>query len=160
MTAGLSFLFQAKDFGVAKTLAGAVMPEQSAPGPDILHYLWLVEVPAVPAPSGYKSFLLTTVYDEDFTSYIQDLVNNNPAPFNAAAAEILGFENVAGKLPQADALQEFIALIAERDLTQTNPVNAFVAFYPWTAAYIHAKLGPHASEQEVSAAGAASPAIG
>ena len=46
MTAGLSFLFQAKDFGIAKTLAGALAPEASAPGPDILHYLWLVEVPA------------------------------------------------------------------------------------------------------------------
>lgn len=141
MTSGLSFLFQAKTNVGPALLEGIGGGGGAAPAPDILHYLWLVALPQIQAPTGYMTFLLTTVYDEDFTAYISDLVNNTPEPFNKAAAGILGFENVAGKLPQPDALQEFIALIAAQDLTQTSPVGAFVPFYPFTAAAIHAAMG-------------------
>lgn len=157
MTSGLSFLFQAKP-GVGpafmQSLGGGGDTGDTAnagPAPDILHYLWLVAVPQIPAPSGYATLLLTTVYDEDFTAYISDLVNNSPDGFNHAAAGILGFENVAGKLPQPDALQEFIALIAERDLTQQSAIGNFVPFYPFTAAAIHAAMGGGPAADEPAA---------
>jgi hypothetical protein len=156
MTAGLSFLFQAK-IPSAETLVGALSappPHQKKPSPDILHYIWTVAVPQVPAPEGYFSVLLTTVYDENFTAYIGDLVKANPGPFNAAAKGILGFEGIDNRLPDPDALQEFIALIAARDLTQTSPIGkpSFIPFYPFTAAAIHKHMGggPAPSKPRVS----------
>lgn len=143
MTAGLSFLFQAKKpaADALVSVLSAPPPTPKTPAPDILHYIWTVAVPQVPAPEGYFSVLLTTVYDENFTAYISDLVRNNPGPFNAAAAGILGFEGINNRLPDPAALQEFIALIAERDLTQTSPLGAFIPFYPFTAAAIHKHMG-------------------
>jgi hypothetical protein len=131
-------MFQAK-VEAAAALHGAITTKSKGPAPDILHYLWLVTVPGVTAPAGYTTFLLTTVYDEDFKSYIGDLVNNNPTPFNQAAAGILGFEEIDNKLPDKAVLSRFITLIGERDLTQTHPVGApsFIPFYPWSAAAIH-----------------------
>lgn len=144
MVAGLSFLFQAKDALTAKNFASAISPPAD---PDILHYAWLVSVPAIPSTKkGYQWYLLSTVYDEDFTAYIGDLVKKNPAFFNIAAASIDGFESVAGKLPDPAALQKFISLIGERDLTQGSPVGPFTAFYGWTAAYIHDQLGQGGAE--------------
>jgi hypothetical protein len=149
MPSGLSFLFQAtlpgaKSLHEALTVkAPAPTPAPKAPPPDILHYLWLVKIPEVPATAPYESYLLTTVYDEDFKAYIGDLVNNNPGPFNLAAYGIQGFEGVAGKLPEKAALTEFIRLIGERDLTQLHPVGKppFLPFYPWSAIQIHRKMG-------------------
>jgi len=155
MPAGLSFLFQAtlpaaKSLHEALTAKPPPAPKPTptptptpGPAPDILHYLWLVKIPQVPATAPYESYLLTTVYDEDFKAYIGDLVNNKPGPFNLAAAGIQGFEKVAGKLPGKAALTEFIRLIAERDLTQLHPVGKppFLPFYPWSAIQIHKKMG-------------------
>jgi hypothetical protein len=149
MPAGLSFVFQAK-VPAAHALVEALSPKAAAaanpPSPDILHYIWTVELPSATTPKGYVGVLLTTVYDEDFTAYISDLVNANPAAFNAAAAGILGFEGINNRLPDPDALQEFIALIAARDLTQTHPLHqpglpGFIPFYPFTVAAIHKHMG-------------------
>jgi hypothetical protein len=137
MPAGLSFLFQAKVTS-AQALHGALSDAPSPPAdPDILHYLWMVDLPQISAPEGYMTFLLSTVYDEDFKDYIGDLVSKKPALFNAAAAGMLGFESVAGKMPDPAATAEFVSLVAARDLAQTNRTSNFVYFYPWTVAAIH-----------------------
>jgi hypothetical protein len=155
MTRSLSFLFQAKA-GAGEDLASAIgdgaapaqaQAESSDPAPapavQILHYIWLVVLPigAPLSPPGYTTLLLNTVYDEDFTSYISKLVKNNPGPFNAAAAKILGFEGINNRLPDPAAMQEFIALIAQRDLTQTAQLGQLVSFYPYTAAAIINTMG-------------------
>ena len=156
MTSSLSFLFQAKA-GTGQDLASAIgagaspaAASDTAPAEtvQILHYIWLLELPiAAPlSPPGYTTFLLNTVYDEDFTSYISKLVKANPTPFNNAAKTILGFEGIDGKLPDPAAMQEFIALIAQRDLTQTAQVGPLIAFYPYTAAAIISTMGGDGEE--------------
>src|SRR5436853_6392758 len=62
--------------------------------PNILHYVWTVPVPGMNDPEGQMSVLLTTVYDEDFDSYIRDLVVANPTLFNKAADRIVGLKEL------------------------------------------------------------------
>lgn len=143
MTMGLSFMFQAVGDGAKKL--GEALTESKVKTPDILHYLWVVEVPGIADPSGHKTFLLTTVYDESFEAYISDLVqadyeNTGGLFFDGAAKSIVGLQDM---VPVHEHLSEFVHFIAQHDLTQTNPAGKFTAFYPWTVALIHAKLGPH-----------------
>jgi hypothetical protein len=139
MSKGLSFLFQGLDAGAHKLAEG--LSSGAAKAPDILHYLWLVEVPGLPAPPGFKNFLLTTVYDESFEAYISDLVKaDTHGFFDAAARAINGLEKM---VPVKDHLSDFINFVAKHDLTQTHSAGpGFVQFYPWTVALIHEKLGP------------------
>ena len=145
MASGLSFLFQAKT-GTSKRIAEAFTTNPVGPSaPDILHYLWAVEVPGMDAPDGYANVLLTTVYDEQFEPYIEDLVKADPEPFNLAASQIFGAE---GLIPVQDHLSEFVEFVRKHDLTQVHPAGPFKAFYPWTAALIHERLGPHETNME------------
>lgn len=105
--------------------------------PNILHYVWTVPVPGLNDPEGQMSVLLTTVYDEDFSSYIRDLVVANPALFNAAADKIVGLKDLK---PVEDNIPAFIEWVREHDLTRGGALP-FTQFYPYTVVQIQAALG-------------------
>ncbi|SFU90742.1 hypothetical protein [Pseudoduganella namucuonensis] len=143
MAKGLSFLFEARGTSAQNLVQG--LSQGTGNGPDILHYLWLVEIPAPVYKDDHKTYLLTTVYDENFEAYIGDLVKadfeKTGGKFFDAAAQ--GIEGLQAMVPVHKHLSEFINFVAQHDLTQTNPAGPFTQFYPWTAALIHSKLGPH-----------------
>ena len=142
MAQGLSLLIQVY----------ATTPQEAAPaamalldtgdgagngGPNILHYVWTVPVPGQNDPKGQMSVLLTTVYDEDFDSYIRDLVIGNPPLFNAAADRIVGLADLK---PIQDNIPAFIEWVRKRDLTQGGTLP-FVQAYPYTVVQIQGALG-------------------
>jgi hypothetical protein len=130
----------------------ATTPEEAAPaamalldrgdtaadkGPNILHYVWVVPVPGLNDPKGQMSVLLTTVYDEDFASYIRDLVVANPALFNAAADKIVGLKDLK---PVENNISAFIEWVRAHDLTKGG-VLPFTQAYRYTVAQIQDALG-------------------
>jgi hypothetical protein len=130
----------------------ATSPEEAAPAamqlldtgdaagteaPNILHYVWTVPVPGLNDPEGQMSVLLTTVYDEDFSSYIRDLVIANPDLFNAAADKIVGLKDLK---PVQDNIPAFIEWVREHDLTKGGTLP-FTQLYPYTVVQIQGALG-------------------
>ncbi|HMG47096.1 MAG TPA: hypothetical protein VK614_06520 [Allosphingosinicella sp.] len=136
MAHGLSLLVQVKGLGEGADAVSAVMapldPADTTAGPNILHYVWAVPVPNQNDPPGVTSLLLTTVYDEDFDSYIRDLVLANPDPFNEAAKVIVGLE---GLIPVQDNLSQFIEFVRDHDLTRGGTLP-FTEAYPYTVVQI------------------------
>jgi hypothetical protein len=136
MAQPLSFLFQVNSTG-AEHAHHALAKALTAPGgPNILHYAWAVPLPAATAPQG-NWVLLSTCYDENFESYIADLVNANPALFNAAVKHIVGMENF--ELPRD--LSPFTAFILAHDLTKGGQLPGFFEGYPYTCIQIDNALG-------------------
>ena len=101
MAQPLSFMFNvhAKQVKhVTTNLLAGFKGQDTHPLPNIVHYLWLVPLPdQVNQPKDTKCMLLTTVYDEEFEPYIEDLVKANPEPFNIAASQILGLQGASVK---------------------------------------------------------------
>jgi hypothetical protein len=140
---GLSLLFQT--IGPAEGSPGASNPaahlaEALQPtagvGPQILHYAWVVELtgkfpPIYPTDSkiAIRTFLLTTVYDEDFADYIADLVAANPDAFNAAAASILGLQSLI-PVQSPENLPKFIQFVLDHDLNNGGNNPSFFEAYP------------------------------
>jgi hypothetical protein len=135
MAQPLSFLFQIANTSKEhlETLRKAFTPTASSP--NILHYAWAVPLPSPPSQAGWV--LLSTVYDENFESYIADLVNANPALFNAAVKQIVGLQNMT--LPQD--LSQFTAFILKNDLTNGGQAKGFFQAYDATVVQIEAALG-------------------
>lgn len=109
----------------------------STGGPTILHYAWVV---GLPSPDGKTRVLLSTVYDEDFTAYITDLVNANPALFNNAAPGIVGMNEL---VPIQDHMSEFVAFVKANDLTQGGSayLGTFFEGYSWTVDQVLTNMG-------------------
>jgi hypothetical protein len=137
MAHGLSMLFEVKDVKSATSLVEAFAPDGG--GPNILHYVWVVEMPNPNPKPGISTLLLTTVYDEEFTPYIRDLVLANPAPFNAAAKVIVGAEDLI-PVESAQNLPKFIDFVRQHDLTQGG-TTPFTQSYPYTVVQIQEALG-------------------
>lgn len=140
---GLSLLFQtigpaeggSATSNPAAQLAEALQPASGA-GPQILHYAWVVELtdkfpPIYPIDSkiAIRTFLLTTVYDEDFADYIADLVAASPAAFNAAAASILGLQGLI-PVESPENLPKFIQFVLDHDLNNGGNNPSFFEAYP------------------------------
>jgi hypothetical protein len=136
MAQPLSFLFQTVSTSKEhiEALQKAFTPTESSP--NILHYAWVVPLPSPPS-SQAGWVLLSTVYDENFESYIADLVNANPALFNAAVKQIVGLQNMT--LPQD--LSQFTAFILKNDLTNGGQAKGFFQAYDATVVQIVAALG-------------------
>jgi hypothetical protein len=142
MAQGLSLLIQvyATTPQEAAPAAMALLDTSDAAGtggPNILHYVWTVPVPGLNDPEGQMSVLLTTVYDEDFDSYIRDLVIGNPPLFNAAADKIVGLKDLK---PIQDNIPAFIEWVRKRDLTMGGALP-FTQAYPYTVVQIQGALG-------------------
>lgn len=138
MAQPLSFLFnvhtdQAK--GVANTLTKAFMTGgDKHPLPNIVHYLWLIHMPdQVGQPPNTSSMLLTTVYDENFRKYVQDIAKENPQLFDAALPHIVGMENM---VPVLSHLEDFADFIEKHDLTNGGTIPTFVQNYDYSVLYI------------------------
>lgn len=151
MASGLSLLIQvheSADIATASAILGAPASGGGNPqplpttGPQILHYVWAVDLTdkVLPAP-GLRTILLTTVYDEDFESYISDLVTANPDGFNAAAKIIKGLE---GLIPVQNNLAAFINFVRANDLTMGGTLP-FSEAYPWTVVQIAYAMGSDGS---------------
>jgi hypothetical protein len=134
------------EHGVHHVAAGAegpnnVFPVVHEPEPAIVHYAWTNILPAAFGPNWA---LLTTVYDEEFAPYIQDLVNANPQPFTAAASHFKDYDKT--KLPVDQHLTYFVNFIQQRDLAQSGraPASGFVTFsfaaYGWTVRQIYRNM--------------------
>jgi len=141
MAHGLSLLIQVYAQSMEEAVAGAMAPlsaeeTASGAGPNILHYVWAVPVPGLNDPAGQHSVLLTTVYDEDFESYIRDLVLANPPLFNNAADLIVGLKELK---PVEDNIPAFIQWVREHDLTQGGTLP-FTQAYPYTVVQIQGAL--------------------
>jgi len=135
MAQGLSLLIQVVGMDGAEAVAaamGPLDPGDVGTGPNILHYVWAVPVPQQNDPPGTTSVLLTTVYDEDFSSYIRDLVLANPPLFNQAAEVIVGLKDL---IPVEDNLPAFIEFVRDHDLTQGGTLP-FTQAYPYTVVQI------------------------
>jgi hypothetical protein len=137
MAHGLSMLFEVKDTGPATSLVEAF--GAGGGGPDILHYVWVVPMPTPNPKPGISTLLLTTVYDEEFAPYIRDLVLANPAPFNVAAAVIVGLEGLI-PVESPENLPKFIDFVRDHDLTKGG-TTPFTESYPYTVVQIKAALG-------------------
>jgi hypothetical protein len=133
MAHGLSLLIQVKNGNPAASLIEGFTPNANN-SPDILHYVWAVEVPNPNSPPGTSTVLLTTVYDEEFAPYIRDLVLANPPPFNAAAKMIVGLENLI-PVESPTNLPLFIDFVRDHDLTHGGE-TPFVQAYPYTVVQI------------------------
>jgi hypothetical protein len=142
MAQGLSLLVQvyatsAQEAAPAATALLETGDSAGDGGPNILHYVWTVPVPGLNDPPGQFSVLLTTVYDEDFDSYIRDLVIANPPLFNAAADKIVGLKDLK---PVEDNIPAFIEWVRKHDLTQGGTLP-FTQAYPYTVVQIQGALG-------------------
>ena len=148
MASGLSLLIEVKGAAdlslVAGILgggggAGATNPlPLPTTGPQILHYVWAVDMTSyAPPKTGQSTILLTTVYDEDFASYIKDLVVANPTPFNAATKVIVGLEGMA---PVEQHLDAFVQFVREHDLTDGG-TTPFSEAYSWSVVAIVNAMG-------------------
>jgi hypothetical protein len=97
------------------------------PLPNIVHYLWVINMPdQVDQPAGTKSVLLTTVYDEDFASYVKDIARAHPQLFDFALKMIVGMEDM---VPVLSHLDEFAAFILAHDLTKGGTIPTFLQNY-------------------------------
>jgi hypothetical protein len=119
-----------------------VFPVIHEPEPAIVHYAWTNVMPAAFGPNWV---MLTTVYDEEFAPYIQDLVNANPQPFTAAATHMKDYDKT--KLPVDQHLTYFVNFIQQRDLAQQgrSPESGYVtsfcfAAYGWTVRQIYRNM--------------------
>lgn len=148
MASGLSLLIQVKSganphaaagiLGAVPAADGGNPQRLPATGPQILHYVWAVDLTDHVAPTpGINTILLTTVYDEDFDSYISDLVLANPDPFNAAAEFIVGLEKL---IPVQNNLADFINFVRDHDLTKGGTLP-FSQAYPWSVVQIVNAMG-------------------
>ena len=148
MASGLSLLIQVRSGADASAASGILgLPQAAAAGnphplpttgPQILHYVWAVDLTDKVVPTeGQRTILLTTVYDEDFESYISDLVIANPAPFNAAAEVIVGLE---GLIPVQNNLSAFINFVKQNDLTMGGQLP-FSEAYTWSVVQIVGAMG-------------------
>jgi hypothetical protein len=108
----------------AAGLVQALAPAAGGTGPQILHYAWAIDVTdkIPPKTAGNHTVLLTTVYDEDFSDYISDLVTANPGPFNYAAASIVGLENLR-PVESPENLPKFIQFVMDNDLNKGGADN-------------------------------------
>ncbi|MDB5469128.1 MAG: hypothetical protein JWR84_688 [Caulobacter sp.] len=148
MANGLSLIFE--------VAPGASPPEASdglktaftpvaTTGPTILHYVWLASLP--PAADGNQKLLLTTVYDEEFSKYIIDLVNANSDGFDKAAAGIVGLQYmVANNGHVKDHMDAFVAFVKANDLNQGTSgllyKTTFVQAYSYSVNQIIGAMGP------------------
>jgi hypothetical protein len=133
MAQGLSLLIQVATGGehLVAGLAEALSSSDGngGGGPQILHYVWPVDMTAqLPANPGISTILLTTVYDEAFADYISDLVTNNPTPFNNAAEVIVGLKDLI-PVESAENLPKFIKFVEEHDLTHGGTAPGFWQAY-------------------------------
>jgi hypothetical protein len=165
MASGLSLLIQVSagaDAGAAAGILGAAPTGEGGnphflptTGPQILHYVWAVDLTEHVAPNpGTSTILLTTVYDEDFDSYISDLVLANPAPFNAAAEIIVGLKDL---IPVQNNLAAFINFVREHDLTQGGMLP-FSEAYTWSVVQIVGAMGNGQDSSASDGPGAEQPA--
>lgn len=108
----------------AAGLVKALAPAASGASPQILHYAWAIDVSdrIPPKTAGNHSVLLTTVYDEDFSDYISDLVTANPGPFNLAAKAIVGLQDLT-PVESAENLPKFIQFVKDNDLNKGGAGN-------------------------------------
>jgi hypothetical protein len=148
VASGLSLLIQVDSGSDASAAAGILGAAPTGDGgnphflpqtgPQILHYVWAVDLTAHVAPNaGINTILLTTVYDEDFESYISELVLANPEPFNAAAEIIVGLK---GLIPVQNNLAAFINFVREHDLTYGGKLP-FSEAYTWSVVQIVGAIG-------------------
>jgi len=135
MAQPLSFLFQVASTSKEHLQALQKAFTPTADSPNILHYAWAVPLSSPPSQPGWV--LLSTVYDENFESYLADLVNANPGLFNSAVKHIVGMQNMT--LPQD--LSQFTAFILAHDLTNGGQVPGFFEAYDATVVQISAALG-------------------
>ena len=119
MAQGLNLVIEITGLGdgdPAGDLVQALAPAGGGTGPKILHYAWAVNVSGkIPPKTGIATILLTTVYDEDFSDYISDLVTANPEPFNKAAKSIVGLEGLI-PVETPENLPKFIQFVKDNDL--------------------------------------------
>jgi hypothetical protein len=142
MAQGLSLLIQVENGGPQTGSIIAKAFQTQTASPDILHYVWAVEMPppAGAAPSKTTTVLLTTVYDEQFEPYIRDLVLANPALFNAAAKIIVGLQNLI-PVESPTNLPKFIDFVRQHDLTKGGTLPGFTQAYKYTVVQIKNALG-------------------
>jgi hypothetical protein len=146
MAQPLSFLFnvhakKADEAGPAlvKAFASGGTKAQADPHPlpNIVHYLWAIQMPdQVGQPPDTKAMLLTTVYDEDFTSYVKDIARQAPALFDYVLPSIVGMEKM---VPVLSHLDEFAAFIQAHDLTGGGKIPTFLQNYSDTVLQIWRK---------------------
>ncbi|MDB5693485.1 MAG: hypothetical protein JWO81_2548 [Alphaproteobacteria bacterium] len=148
MASGLSLIIEVRGIPDINTVAGlvggaaAATPGNPLPlpptGPQILHYVWGVDLTAlIPPKVGDATLLLSTVYDEAFEPYIRDLVLANPKPFNDAAGLIVGLEDLT---PVQNNLPAFIDFVRKNDLTHGG-TTPFSEAYTWSVSQIVGALG-------------------
>jgi len=137
MAHGLSLLIQVKTGDPKAALTEGFTPKEGA-GPDILHYVWAVDLPNPNPTPGTATVLLTTVYDEEFAPYIRDLVLANPAPFNTAAKFIVGLQDLV-PVEKPENLPRFIEFVREHDLTKGG-TKPFIQAYPYTVVQIKSRF--------------------
>jgi hypothetical protein len=142
MARGLSLLLEIFQPAAPKTFAKLLAPTPGPvkAGPRILHYVWTVDMSAriPPKSGGIGTMLLTTVYDEDFVSYISDLVAANLAGFNALLPEI-GQEKL-NSLADPAHLNAFIEFVRKNDLNNGGDNPGFFQAYKQTVDQILAKF--------------------
>ena len=139
MAQPLSFMFNvhAKQVKhVTTNLVAAFKGQDTHPLPNIVHYLWLVQLPdQVNQPKDTKCMLLTTVYDEEFGPYVKDIAKAHPALFDQALPNIVGMEKMVPVLKHLDA---FAAFIQAHDLTGGGKIPTFLQNYTDTVLNIWA----------------------
>ena len=140
MAQPLSFLFNvhAQHANAApKALAAAFTTGDPHPLPNIVHYLWAINMPdQVAQPANTKAVLLTTVYDEDFGPYVKDIARQNPKLFDAVLPMIVGMEKMVPVMSHLDA---FAAFILAHDLTKGGKIPTFLQNYSETVLQIWRK---------------------
>jgi hypothetical protein len=140
MAQPLSFMFnvhtKASESAATDLKAAFQGGQDTHPLPNIVHYLWLIQMPdQVDQPADTKCMLLTTVYDEEFGPYVKDIARSHPALFDAALPSIVGMEKM---VPVLDHLNEFAAFIESHDLTGGGKISTFVQNYSDTVLNIWA----------------------
>jgi hypothetical protein len=132
MAQPLSFLIEVKAGEaphVARRLGEAFTgPAEQHPLPNIVHYLWLLEMPQLANQElGTKHLLLNTVYDEKFKPYVTDIAKQNHVLFDKyVLPNIIGME---GMVPVLDHLDEFADFIEAHDLTGGGTIPTFKQNY-------------------------------
>ena len=139
MAQPLSFMFNVHATQVrhvTTNLVAAFKGQDTHPLPNIVHYLWLVQLPdQVNQPKDTKCMLLTTVYDEEFGPYVKDIARAHPQLFDAALPNIVGMEKMVPVLKHLDAFANFIQA---HDLTGGGKIPTFLQNYTDTVLNIWA----------------------
>jgi hypothetical protein len=142
MAQPLSFMFNvhapsAKQVAEGLTTAfGVKAGADPHPLPNIVHYLWLIQLPdQVGQAPDTKCMMLTTVYDEEFEPYVKDLARAAPAVFDAILSQIIGMEKM---VPVLQHLNEYAAFIKAHDLTGGGVTPTFKQNYTETVMQIWA----------------------